>query len=137
MEPADSTAPTVSVTSLREAVSEARVLSLLERTMPVLASKARILVVDESLPARLQMKAALETVAALIDFADSIEQATRLLDGTRYHLIFIEADGTITSAAGPASVSRFMTTRSFLASRPSTRSTKRGLTGQRAPGRYW
>ena len=90
MEPVDSNAPTVSVTSIREAVAEARVMSLLERTMPVMASKARILVVDESLPARLQMKAALESFAALIDFADSIEQATRLLDGPRYHLIFVD-----------------------------------------------
>jgi CheY-like chemotaxis protein len=54
------------------------------------AAQTRILVIDDSLPVRIQMKAALQGFAKVVDFADSGEQAMILINGGKYDLIFLD-----------------------------------------------
>ena len=48
------------------------------------------LVVDDSLPVRIQLKMALEKVAQHVDFAETGEEAFKLLEGNKYNLIFLD-----------------------------------------------
>jgi twitching motility two-component system response regulator PilG len=51
------------------------------------------LVVDDSLPVRVQMRGALSSIASRVDFAESGERALQLTDAHRYSVIFL--DGTL------------------------------------------
>lgn len=88
--PGAAVAAPVSPQEAKQAAAQARVTPTNERAAPVLASKARILVVDDSLPVRIQMKNALQGYAAAIDFADTGEQAMLLLDNRKYDVIFLD-----------------------------------------------
>jgi two-component system cell cycle response regulator len=48
------------------------------------------LVVDDSLPVRVQMKAALERIAKHIDFAETGEDALGLIESKRYDVVFLD-----------------------------------------------
>ena len=48
------------------------------------------LVVDDSLPVRIQMKKALMDIAGKVDFAETGEQAEQMLDQNRYDIIFLD-----------------------------------------------
>ena len=48
------------------------------------------LVVDDSLPVRIQMKMALEKLTNHVDFAESGEEAIKLLAENRYNLVFLD-----------------------------------------------
>jgi len=48
------------------------------------------LVVDDSLPVRIQMKMALEKLAAHVDFAETGEDAFKLLEDNDYNLVFLD-----------------------------------------------
>lgn len=50
----------------------------------------RALVVDDSLPVRIQMKNALQNFASCVDFAESGEEAFALLDKSRYDIVFLD-----------------------------------------------
>jgi twitching motility two-component system response regulator PilG len=50
----------------------------------------RALVVDDSLPVRIQMKQALENVADEVDFAENGEDAMDLISRRQYHIIFLD-----------------------------------------------
>jgi two-component system, cell cycle response regulator len=53
-------------------------------------SGIRALVVDDSLPVRIQMKQALQSLAEHVDFAEDGEQAMQLLDSGRYDIAFLD-----------------------------------------------
>jgi CheY-like chemotaxis protein len=72
------------------AASKSRVSSSVERPAPVALAKVRILVVDDSLPVRIQMKTALESFTKTIDFADNGDQAVLLIDSCKYDVIFLD-----------------------------------------------
>ena len=48
------------------------------------------LVVDDSLPVRIQMKKALDKIASKVDFAESGEEAKTLINGNTYDIIFLD-----------------------------------------------
>jgi len=48
------------------------------------------LVVDDSLPVRIQMKMALEKLAAQVHFAETGEEAFKLLEDNQYNLVFLD-----------------------------------------------
>jgi two-component system, cell cycle response regulator len=48
------------------------------------------LVVDDSLPVRIQMQSALKSIAAHVDFAETGEQALELIDKRAYSIIFLD-----------------------------------------------
>jgi twitching motility two-component system response regulator PilG len=48
------------------------------------------LVVDDSLPVRVQMKAALERIASHVDFAETGEDALGLIESKRYDVVFLD-----------------------------------------------
>jgi twitching motility two-component system response regulator PilG len=48
------------------------------------------LVVDDSLPVRVQMKAALERIASHVDFAETGEDALGFIDSKRYDVVFLD-----------------------------------------------
>jgi two-component system cell cycle response regulator len=48
------------------------------------------LVVDDSLPVRIQMKKALMDVAGRVDFAETGEQAEQMLEQNRYDIVFLD-----------------------------------------------
>jgi twitching motility two-component system response regulator PilG len=48
------------------------------------------LVVDDSLPVRIQMKKALMDIAGRVDFAETGEQAEQMLDQNRYDIVFLD-----------------------------------------------
>lgn len=50
----------------------------------------RALVVDDSLPVRIQMKQALLSLAEHVDFAEDGEQAMQMLEGGRYDIAFLD-----------------------------------------------
>ena len=52
----------------------------------------RALVVDDSLPARVQMQHALRSIAEHVDFAADGEQAMRLLERSHYDIAFLDVD---------------------------------------------
>jgi CheY-like chemotaxis protein len=52
--------------------------------------QSRFLVVDDSLPVRIQMKEALKSYAKTIDFAHSGEEALFLIDNCKYDVIFLD-----------------------------------------------
>lgn len=54
------------------------------------APQSRFLVVDDSLPVRIQMKEALKGFAKTIDFAHSGEDALFLIDNCKYDVIFLD-----------------------------------------------
>jgi CheY-like chemotaxis protein len=54
------------------------------------SAQSRFLVVDDSLPVRIQMKAALQRFAKSIDFAHDAEQAMILIDNCKYDVIFLD-----------------------------------------------
>jgi two-component system cell cycle response regulator len=51
------------------------------------------LVVDDSLPVRVQMRGVLSSIASRVDFAESGDRALELIDTQRYSIIFL--DGTL------------------------------------------
>jgi len=51
---------------------------------------SRALVVDDSLPVRIQMKQALQSLAEKVDFAEDGAQAMELLDRNRYDVAFLD-----------------------------------------------
>jgi CheY-like chemotaxis protein len=77
-------------TAILTAASNARVSSSVGGPAPVASVKTRILVVDDSLPVRIQMKAALQSFTKLIDFADNGDQAVLLIDSCKYDVIFLD-----------------------------------------------
>ena len=60
------------------------------------APEVSALVVDDSLPVRVQMRGALSSIASRVDFAETGERALELLDAQRYSVIFL--DGTLPDA---------------------------------------
>ena len=70
--------------------SKLRVSSGNDPAAPGAATKTRILVVDDSLPVRIQMKTALESFTKSIDFADNGDQAVLLIDNCKYDVIFLD-----------------------------------------------
>jgi CheY-like chemotaxis protein len=70
--------------------SKLRVSSVSDQAVPGGATKTRILVVDDSLPVRIQMKTALESFTKSIDFADNGDQAVLLIDNCKYDVIFLD-----------------------------------------------
>jgi CheY-like chemotaxis protein len=48
------------------------------------------LVVDDSLPVRVQMRTVLTPIAARVDFAETIERALELIESHRYSVIFLD-----------------------------------------------
>jgi twitching motility two-component system response regulator PilG len=55
------------------------------------SSNIRALVIDESLPVRIQMRQALQPLSWRIDFAATGEQALLLLDTNEYRVVFVAA----------------------------------------------
>jgi CheY-like chemotaxis protein len=60
------------------------------RARPTSPAQSRFLVVDDSLPVRIQMKEALQRFARTIDFAHDGEQAMILIDNCKYDVIFLD-----------------------------------------------
>ena len=50
----------------------------------------RVLVVDDSLPIRTQLKLALSDITKNVDFAEDGEQAMALLDENQYNIVFLD-----------------------------------------------
>ena len=50
----------------------------------------RALVVDDSLPVRIQMQQALENIADEVDFAENGDDAIKLIDSHQYNIIFLD-----------------------------------------------
>ena len=48
------------------------------------------LVVDDSLPVRIQMKKALHNIAEKVDFAETGEEAEKLIHGNKYDIVFLD-----------------------------------------------
>lgn len=80
-QPAPATAAAAVATSLPQPSTRPRGSS---------APQSRFLVVDDSLPVRIQMKEALKTYAKTIDFAHSGEEAMFLIDNCKYDVIFLD-----------------------------------------------
>ena len=59
-------------------------------TGAVVPRGVRALVVDDSLPVRIQMKQALQSLAQTVDFAEDGEQAMALLGSHRYDIAFLD-----------------------------------------------
>jgi twitching motility two-component system response regulator PilG len=53
-------------------------------------SEVSALVVDDSLPVRVQMRGALSSIASRVDFAETAERALELIDAHRYSIFFID-----------------------------------------------
>jgi twitching motility two-component system response regulator PilG len=64
-----------------------------ESSWPQRAPEVNALVVDDSLPVRVQMRGALSSIASRVDFAETGERALELIDAHRYSIIFL--DGTL------------------------------------------
>lgn len=58
--------------------------------VPASSNDITALVVDDSLPVRIQMKMALQGIASEVDFAETGEQALELLAGNSYSIIFLD-----------------------------------------------
>ena len=56
---------------------------------PTLGESAA-LVVDDSLPVRVQMRAGLSSIVARVDFAETAERALQLIDSCAYAIIFLD-----------------------------------------------
>lgn len=75
---------------------EAAVRAAVPPAQPAAASRASgaadiiALVVDDSLPVRIQMRTALASIAQHVDFAESGEAALDLIDRRRYSVIFLD-----------------------------------------------
>ena len=52
--------------------------------------RVRALVVDDSLPVRIQMQQALENIADEVDFAENGDDAIKLIDSHQYNIIFLD-----------------------------------------------
>jgi CheY-like chemotaxis protein len=76
--------------AIQAPASKLRVASGSDRSAAAGAGKTRILVVDDSLPVRIQMKTALESFTKSIDFADNGDQAVMLIDNCKYDVIFLD-----------------------------------------------
>jgi CheY-like chemotaxis protein len=72
--------PTTGVRAPREAA----------RPRSTAVGQSRFLVVDDSLPVRIQMKEALQGLAKTVDFAHDAEQAMILIDNCKYDVIFLD-----------------------------------------------
>ena len=59
------------------------------RRRPTLGESAA-LVVDDSLPVRVQMRAGLSSIVARVDFAETAERALQLIDTCAYAIIFLD-----------------------------------------------
>jgi CheY-like chemotaxis protein len=57
------------------------------------APEVRALVVDASLPVRVQMRRVLSSIASRVEFAETGERALKMIDSRRYSVIFL--DGTL------------------------------------------
>jgi len=57
------------------------------------APEVRALVVDASLPVRVQMRRVLSSIASRVEFAETGERALKMVDSRRYSVIFL--DGTL------------------------------------------
>lgn len=55
-----------------------------------ISKKITALVVDDSLPVRIQMKKALQSIARTVDFAETGEEAQNLIDKNTYDIIFLD-----------------------------------------------
>lgn len=58
--------------------------------MPAPINNISALVVDDSLPVRIQMKKALMNIAGRVDFAETGEQAEQMLERNRYDIVFLD-----------------------------------------------
>jgi CheY-like chemotaxis protein len=74
----------------RDVAAEARAPREVVRSRQSAPAQARFLVVDDSLPVRIQMKEALQRFARTIDFAHDGEQAMILIDNCKYDVIFLD-----------------------------------------------
>lgn len=63
------------------------------RALEVRAPEVRALVVDASLPVRVQMRRVLSSIASRVEFAETGERALKMIDACRYSVIFL--DGTL------------------------------------------
>lgn len=50
----------------------------------------KALVVDDSLPVRIQMKKALDSIASVVDFAETGEEAEKLIGSNYYDIVFLD-----------------------------------------------
>jgi CheY-like chemotaxis protein len=74
----------------RGSTADIRVARESARPHPASSAQSRFLVVDDSLPVRIQMKEALQRFAKSIDFAHDAEQAMILIDNCKYDVIFLD-----------------------------------------------
>jgi CheY-like chemotaxis protein len=74
----------------RGSTTDIRVARESARSHPASSAQSRFLVVDDSLPVRIQMKEALQKFAKTIDFAHDAEQAMILIDNCKYDVIFLD-----------------------------------------------
>lgn len=74
----------------RGSTADIRVARESARPHPASPAQSRFLVVDDSLPVRIQMKEALQKFAKTIDFAHDAEQAMILIDNCKYDVIFLD-----------------------------------------------
>jgi CheY-like chemotaxis protein len=70
--------------------TEIRVPREAARPRSTAGGQSRFLVVDDSLPVRIQMKEALQGLAKIVDFAQDAEQAMILIDNCKYDVIFLD-----------------------------------------------
>lgn len=64
-----------------------------QSALEVRAPEVRALVVDASLPVRVQMRRVLSSIASRVEFAETGERALKMIDACRYSVIFL--DGTL------------------------------------------
>jgi CheY-like chemotaxis protein len=74
----------------RGSTADIRVARQAARAHPASPAQSKFLVVDDSLPVRIQMKEALQRFAKTIDFAADAEQAMILIDNCKYDVIFLD-----------------------------------------------
>jgi CheY-like chemotaxis protein len=77
-------------TAARGSTADIRVPRESARPRSASSAQSRFLVVDDSLPVRIQMKEALQRFAKTIDFAHDAEQAMILIDNCKYDVIFLD-----------------------------------------------
>jgi len=85
----DTTMATTTVLVVPEAVSSENSVNP-PPPPPQKPSEIAALVVDDSLPARVQMRGVLSSIATRLDFAETGERALELTDAHRYSVIFLD-----------------------------------------------
>ena len=86
----DTTMATTTVLAIPEAVSCEKPAESPPPSPPHKASEIAALVVDDSLPARVQMRGVLSSIATRLDFAETGERALELTEAHRYSVIFLD-----------------------------------------------